>query len=332
MDIKNKTIVAKSLSLIDRMETKHTLNEAVNNVEQHINEATSQNRKKVDRNTIIDILNQQDSKGNGGKFASVTYVNAEQIYQTKRNWRYDDVTNALNSNLDKKEEEWYKKIKDYNSETVKGKLNIDGVIAVQRYNLHWTTQENYAKAYNDYKTKLSDLRMSYGIAINSDGMLGDNHNQRVKSDYGDANFNQTGNLSKDFNMKGSVVKSTCFVVNENGNVLSEIPYSLVKSLKALPKERKPEKEVSSVLSGEMLDAYMKAKSELDSEFSPRNLLFDKILCIAANVNGVSYYYINDAIKSEIKKKSGVYVNSQDMVKLAEEQLGESFDSIQGFEN
>ena len=79
-----------------------------------------------------------------------------------------------------------------------------------------------------------------------------------------------------------------------------------------------------------LDAYMKAKEELDNTFKTQNFVFDKILCISATVNGKSYYYINDKIKSPIASKSDVYVNPSDMVKIAEEQLGETFDAIQGF--
>ena len=84
------------------------------------------------------------------------------------------------------------------------------------------------------------------------------------------------------------------------------------------------------LSGPALDAYMKAKAELDKTFKTQNFVFDKILCISATVNGKSYYYINDMLKSPIASKSDVYVNPSDMVKIAEEQLGETFDAIQGF--
>lgn len=329
MEDKNKIKVANILSLMERTEKHGTYSEAMENKIQHINEAVAKNRVRVTRNEIIDILNQQDEKGNGGKFACITYVKPESIYKTKRNWRSADVTNALNNYQDRGGEDWYQKISGYNQDGVKGNNPISGVIAVQRYILNWTREENYNKAYSEYKDKLSDLRMRNGIAISTDGTLGDNRNQRTKSDYG-VQFNQNGNLSKDFNTAKAKVKSTCYIVDSNGNVTNEIPNDIIKSMKALPSPMKPEKEAAAILSGAALDAYMSAKKELNATFKSQNFLFDRILCISANVNGNSYYYINDALKSPIATKSDVYVNPSDMVKIAEEQLGESFDEIQGF--
>ena len=92
----------------------------------------------------------------------------------------------------------------------------------------------------------------------------------------------------------------------------------------------PEKAVTDVLSGEALEAYVKAKAELDKSFQPKNLLFDRILCIAASVNGDSYYYINDKLLSPIVNKGDVNINQGEMVKIAEEQLGENFDDLMNF--
>lgn len=331
MNTETKVNTAKMLSLIDRMETRGTYNEGMINESMHIDEAMSNNKVQVSRDEIIDILNAQDEKGNGGKFASITYVKPENIYKTKRSWRQKDVTDALNNHAEHSSEDWYQKLNSYNDPTVKGYNPISAVIAVQRYVLNWTRDENYKKAYAEYKAKLSDLRMRNGVAIDSDGMLGDNHNQREKSDYG-PQFNQTGNLSKDFNTAKAKVDSTCYIVDDKGKVVSEIPEKVIESIKTPRSGAKPEREVAKVLSGPALDAYMEAKAELDKTFKTQNFVFDKILCISATVNGKSYYYINDMLKSPITPKSDVYVNPSDMVKIAEEQLGETFDAIQGFSN
>ena len=103
-------------------------------------------------------------------------------------------------------------------------------------------------------------------------------------------------------------------------------------MSAPKKAAKPEKAVAEVLTGEALEAYMRAKKELDEKFRPVNLLFDRMLCIAVSINGVSYYYINDALSSPIVKGSDVNVNPQEMLEIAKDQLGESFDEIQGFAN
>lgn len=331
MNTESKINTAKMLSLIDRMETNGTYNEGMINESMHINEAMATDRVQVTRDEIIDILNAQDEKGNGGKFASITYVKPENIFKTKRSWRQNDVTDALNKHAEHSSKDWYQKLNSYNDPTVKGYNPISAVIAVQRYVLNWTRDENYKKAYADYKTKLSDLRMRNGVAIDRDGMLGDNHNQREKSDYG-PQFNQTGNLSKDFNTANAKVKSTCYMVDDKGKVVSEIPEEVIESIKTPRSDAKPEREVAKVLSGPALDAYMEAKAELNKTFKTQNFVFDKILCISATVNGKSYYYINDMLKSPITPKSDVYVNPSDMVKIAEEQLGETFDAIQGFSN
>ena len=89
----------------------------------------------------------------------------------------------------------------------------------------------------------------------------------------------------------------------------------------------PERYASDNLSPEELQAYYEAKKELDETFSAKNLLFDRILAIVASVNGVNYYYINDAVKHEISKGSGVYVNSQDLTKIAKDALSSAIGDV-----
>lgn len=332
MDNKSKVEVAKMRSLMERMEKPQSYYSAMLNEEKLVSEAISKNRQQVTRDQIIDLLNKADNNPkNNGLFASVTYVNYKEPYKTKRSWRTDDVTNALNASADRGEEDWHKQLTAFNQPNAKGKNPISTVVVTQRYTLHWTSQENYKKKYGEYANALHDLRMKNGVGINSDGMLGNNNNQRQMSDTG-VQFNQTGNLSRDFNMAGSKCKTTVYLVNDTGNIVTELPGDVLKSMTALPSAPKPEKDVAAALSGPVLDAYMQAKAELDKSFRPQNLLFDKILCIAANVDGISYYYINDMLKTPIGKGSDVNVNPQEMLEIAKEQLGESFDAIQGFAN
>lgn len=289
-------------------------------------------RQQVTRDEIIDILNKQDENG-GGTYASFIYVKPQSFYTTRKNWRKDDVSKALANYTEMDNEHWYPHIKKFNNdESIKKMSGIDGIIVTTRYNVHWTTPESYKKAYSDYSEKLHNLRMRNGIGMESNGMLGDNHNQRQESDYG-PQANQTGKLSKDFNLAGMTTKpkSTCYVVDSEGHVKGGIPDDVIKAMNKPYSAPVPEKGVSDVLSGEALEAYMKAKAELDKTFSPRNFLFDRILSIVATVNGTSYYYINDAIKSEIKAKSDIMVNPQDMQKIAIEQLSDSFKEIADYD-
>ena len=293
------------------------------------------NRKQVSRDQIIDILNAtDDSKENSGLFATVTYLTAKAIYKGKRkgSWRSDDVQSALEKHQDKSGEDWYQKLSAFNQPDVKGDNPIYSVVIATRYKIHWHSRKHLGRAYDEYSRKLKDLRMKHGIGLGTDGMLGDNHNQRQQTDYG-PQLNQTNNMSRDFNMAGAETKATAYFCDENGNVVTELPMDVVYSMaakKTYDPYKDVEAEVKKTLSGEVLDAYAKAKSELVKTFRMKNLLFDKMLCIAASVNGQSYYYINDKVSMVVRDK-GAYVNQQDMVKIAEEQLSETFEDLMRFE-
>lgn len=320
------------LTKLIKRSMKTQLNETIDLMKRmNLLEGTSP-RQQVTRDEIIDILNKQDENG-GGTYVSFIYVKPQSFYTTRKNWRKDDVSKALANYTEMDNEHWYPHVKKFNDdENIKKLSGIDGIIVTTRYNVHWTTPESYKKAYSDYSEKLHNLRMRNGIGMESNGMLGDNHNQRQESDYG-PQANQTGKLSKDFNLAGMTTKpkSTCYVVDGEGHVKGGIPDDVIKAMNKPYSAPAPEKGVSDVLSGEALEAYMKAKAELDKTFSPRNFLFDRILSIVATVNGTSYYYINDAIKSEIKAKSDIMVNPQDMQKIAIEQLSDSFKEIADYD-
>ena len=308
-------------ALVDKIFEESSITE-----NKHLTEAVG-SRKQVSRDQMIDILNAQDDDPKSqGKFVSVTYVKPVSVYKTKRNWRSDEVQAALVKYKDRGEEDWHKNLTAFNQADAKGKNPVSTVIVTQRYLLHWSSQERLAKTAADYSEKLHNLRMKNGIGLDSAGMLGDNHNQRQKSDTG-AQFNQTDRLSRDFNMAGSKTKTTAYFCDENGNIITALPSEVLKSMTKQAVYNKPEKAVTDVLNGEALEAYMKAKAELDKMYNPKNLLLDRILCIAASVNGESYYFINDKLMTPISKDGNVNVNQGEMVKIAEDQLGETFNEI-----
>lgn len=335
MDNKNlNEMIGKMRSLMERIERPHTGREALLNEQMHINEATGVS-KEVTRDEIVDILDKQDETGNGGLFATVVYAQSSPVYKTKRkgSWRSDDVNSMLDATRDEfGDSDWHKELSDYNDDSVKSSTPnpIVNVLLVTKYQLHWTTKDNYGKAYGEYKTNLGNLRMKYNIARDSDGMLGDNHNQR--QDLGVAQANQTGNLSKDFNMASSeVLESTLYRVDADGNVVGEIPEAAVKAMSTPYKEPSVEKAVRDVLSDEEIKAYMEAKKELDKKFRGRTLNFDGILAIKAYVKseGISYYYIND--KGALSGKNGFPVDQSKLTEIAEENIGEKHGMITGFE-
>ena len=304
--------------------------ESINNYS--LNEGVGK-RIQVGRDDILDILNKQDDdKNSRGKWATITYVRPVSVYQTKRNWKTTDVQNALDNNRDRAEEDWHKNLSAFNQEGAKGKNPIKYVVIAKRYMLHWQTQDDFNRDSAKYGEALRNLRMKNGIGMESGGYLGDNHNQKEKFDYG-AQQNQTGNLSRDFNMAKADsrrLKKLIFFCDDQGNVITELPEDVLKSMLAPHKGRGVEKAVSDVLSGEALEAYTQAKKELDKEYNPKNFLFNQILCIAASVNGESYYYINDKLETPIGKKSDVYVNQQAMIEIAERILNENFEQLENY--
>ena len=332
--------VGKIHSLMERIGSNMTAYQATLNEEICISEASNKSRIQVTRDEILNILDKADdeqNKTNKGLFASITYVKPADLLKTKRAVDTERLTSVLGKHKDKSDEQWHKDLSMFNASEKSTTPNpISGIITVTRYNLRWQSLKNYASDYEVYKNALSDLRMRNGIAIDTDGMLGDNHNQKQDTDAtGAAKFNITGNLGRDFNMAKKVGndKSTAYIVDINGNVVSEIPDDVMWSIhgKVSPKGG-VESYVKKVLTGDALDDYAKSKAELDATFKARNLLFDRILCICCSVNGISYYYINDNLIANIARKSEVKVNQQDMINIAKEQLGESFDVIRGFAN
>lgn len=294
---------------------------------------SSGGRKQVSRDQILDILNQQDDDPkSGGKWATITYVKPVSVYKTKKSWRAEDVQKALDNNSNRGEEDWHKNLTAFNQEGAKGKNPISFVVVAKRYMLHWHTQEDFGKDSTAYGEALRNLRMKNGIGLESDGYLGDNHNQREKFDYA-AQQNQTGNLSRDFNMAkadSKKLKKLIFFCDDQGNVITELPEDVLNSMLAPYKDRGVEKAVSNVLTGEALEAYAQAKKELDKGYKPTNLLFSQILCIAASVNGESYYYINDKLEAPIAKGGAVNINQQKMINIAEELLDENFRELDNY--
>lgn len=327
LEKESKNKLNEMLSMINRMD-KNTNIKSQELIKESIKNSK---RVQVTRDQILDILDKQD-KNNSGQFASFTYVTPIDPYKAKRKWRYDDVQNALDKHSNLSDKEWYKSLSSYNDPSVNGDNPITSIIAVHKYTLHWTSPKSYASKYQEYKNKLSDLRMRNGVGLQSDGMLGDNNNQRQDMGYGDLQANQTGNLSRDFNMIGSKCKTTWYILDENGSVIDSIPEEIVKSMIAVPSKGElsnVEAAVREALSGneEALQKYSEEKREIEKSFKGRNFLLDKILSIVATSDDIQYYYINDAIATKIRKKSDVNVNTSDFIKIAEEELGEQFNDI-----
>ena len=275
-------------------------------------------------------------------FTSITYVTGAKIAKTRKTIDIPRLSQTLEKHNDKQNNGWYTTLHNYvNNNETSHNLSI---ITVVRRVLRWHTPEQYNQEYSKYSNGLHNLRMRIGAGLDSDGMLGDNKNQRTKIDGIDGlKLNQTNKLSRDINDVHTVnKKSLYYVIDINtGNIISEIPDDVVYSLHSKnekPKTTKIERDVEETINSKNISEeekellrqeYIKEKSELEKEYQGRNLLFDKILCICGSINHQSYYYINDLVINELSKD--IKVNQQQLVEIAKKQLGESFDDIHGFE-
>lgn len=307
------------------------LNERLEKPYGRIVESTGE-RIQVSRDEILDKMNRMASdRSRNGKFVSITYANDAKVYKTKRNWRTDDVSSALSKHSDSQDKEWHQKLTQYNDPSAKGK-NPVAVVVTSRYVFHWQTKEQYDSSVGDFNSKRAELRMGLGYGTNREGYMGDNHNQRQRLDTGEQ-MNQTGNLSIDVNMANSKkTKYRYYYVNADGTVNkdNEMPSDIVDAMKAVPKSYEKGKEYMAYVEKEMLNhtqdeeklkAYGEAMKELkNTVYDNRNLLWSRILTICATVDGQSFYYINDAVGLDFVDPSG-------LVKIAEDQLGETFSEI-----
>jgi hypothetical protein len=328
--------LGKAQSLMERMSKQLTGYQAILNEEKCISEATG-NKREVSRDEIFDIMDAQEDNGNAGKYATLVYVTFADIYKSKRSWRPDDVTKALDSTKEKYgNEEWYQKVSDYNKPETKSSMRnpIACMIKVTRYQMHWQTKDKYKKDYGEYSDKLSNLRLSFGLGLDSDGKQGDNHNQRQEMN--GTTINQTMRPSRDFNMISSKILDTKFYQTDSeGNVIQEIPADIAYSMRTNNAVWKEPKYAKEALSPEQFIAYCTKKKEIDSQYRFQNFVFDGILAIVANANGQSYYYINDQLvvnsyKSTSAKEPSIKVNPQDMVSIAQDAIKQSFNGVDGF--
>lgn len=287
-------------------------------------------KRQVTRNDIFDIMNQMDDdQRNKGRFMTLLYVMPLTIYKTKRNWRKDDVDNALNKYNNYSGSDWYQKLSDYNQDGVKGNNPITSVIIVRRYLIRWYDNKTIKRLSWERSEKQKELNMRNGIGLKTGGTIGDNRNPRSNNDYDVQINDNTGNSSRDFNLKGAKVKTFAYLVDDDGHIVEEIPYDLAGTMmtKKNAGGRNFGKDVMAALSGEALDAYRKAVEELDREYIIHNFVYDKILGMAAGANGEQYYYINDKISAKINDGSDVNVNQGELVKIAEDVLDQSFNEM-----
>lgn len=324
--------IGKFKSLVERMDKPMSGFAAMKNEEKLMMEAVD---RMVGRDDILDVLDAQNDEG-GGTFTTFLYCCPQAIHLTKRkgSWRNDDVKAELEKyRNDYGDQSWFQRLDNFTNDETAKKNEIYGIVTIVKYRVNWTTRKSYQKAYDAYKTKLTDLRLQAGVHQ----AQGDNHNTREKIGGGYV-ANQTGNIAIDLNMANSkVLSSLCLITDENGHIVGEIPQSLMRSMmtpKTKSQPRASEDLMQRVENGEISQeeaeaihrTYLEGKAEIDKEFQGGNFKLDNVLGIKASLDGVSYCYINtEAAVTASKRKDASVVIPSELIDYAQEELKETLE-------
>lgn len=337
MKKENEIQRGKILSMMSRIESPtHSINESLRNERAIINEATAAGRIRLGSGEILDKLNELYIQSKEGKtprpFISMTYVKPVNFVKMKSKWRTEDVTSTLANYSREGNEHWFDTVNDYNNNP-KGKLGFNSIIVTQRYLLNYINKDDLKRKSSEFADKRNNLRMSFGVGLDSNGLLGDNHNQREELSTGEM-FTQRGNLMLDLETTKKKIDATNYVIGADGSVVGVIPNDITKSITNLGSTGSVEKDVREALADnpEKLQEYIDAKQELDRSFKQQTFKFDNILSIVFTVNGQGYYFINNALMVEISKGSGVYVSGDAMMKIAEKALDADEQAVEEYRN
>ena len=313
----------KMFSLIERIE---------NNPYGRLVEAKNK-RVQVSRDEFLDILNQAADGGTpNGQFASITYVKPADVYKTKKSWRQEDMQKALDASSDRSGEQWHKDLTSFQNDEMK-KNPVSQIIVAQRYQFHWTSPSQFKKRQQEFYDATDDNRLRHGLPLKFrdptvshrefDSVSGLSHNETVNTD------GNSGNVSLNFNMAGIKPETHAYLVGDDGHIMCDLPDGVYSAMRMSRSYGGPEKEAVEALKDnpEILASYTAAKKEIDDKFRIQNFKADSILCMAASVNGTSYYFINDNLQTLIAKKSEIRVDPVEWISIASYLLHETFEAI-----
>lgn len=250
-----------------------------------------------------------------GKFATICYVNAVQLYKTKKAVNMDQFGADLDSNQPEGDDPVYNQLRQYHDDDKVKKLPLACVVSVTRYNLNWASEERHNQHYAEFAAKKDEIDKRYGIykepeerrqggfdAVNTFGAsLGTTDNTRNR-----AYIHQ--------NTAKARMKSDLYAVDAEGNITGTVNPAYIKSLRqpktdsavnALRKLEKSEEEIAQ---------YQQEIAALN--FTHRKFLIDKILYIIATIGDDKFVYINESLSRNIDVKSKAVIDTSQFINLA----------------
>lgn len=174
-------------------------------------------RKLVTAEELFDIL----AGMRPGRYATIAYVSSANlsIPQVKRK---NPETNRM-KNFD----DWESFGKELGV-----KDNIAGVVKLTRYTLNWSSADNFAKQYGDYKKGYDEIRQKYGLEASGNR---ESTHQRVQFGKGDDvkvykgdNEDLANNSYTEQNVYGAKVSTGYYLIRNDGSVIKELSNDDVK--------------------------------------------------------------------------------------------------------
>lgn len=174
-------------------------------------------RKLATAEELFDIL----AGMRPGRFATIAYVSSANlnIPQVKRR--------NPESNRMKNFDDWETFGKELGVED-----NIAGVVKLTRYTLNWSSADNFAKQYGDYKKGYDEIRQKYGLEASGNR---ESTHKRVKFGKGDDvkvykgdNEDLTNNSYTEQNVYGAKMSVGYYLIRDDGSLVKELSNEDVK--------------------------------------------------------------------------------------------------------
>jgi hypothetical protein len=306
-----KTDVAKMRSLMERMEKPHTHAQALLSESKMIEEATAPTRQLKSAREIIDILD----KIGVNKFVSFGYVSGAKMDTPIK--RKNPATNKQKSYPD-----W-----EGLAQTTGTEGEISGLVKIASYNIRYNNASSISKKYGKFVDDTNAIRAKYGLPPMAHKTYTTNMNYGnggVKS-YDGENEDLKGNLYSAQDIFNCKVKSKYYPIDTQGHIIGVLEKSQVKNYLA-----KSSSSISGVkqlrdmnTEDAKIQAYIEELGGLN--FKYMSFLFDKILYIAATVDGQKIVYINDNLSCKVE---GIDINPQEFIQIAKDRYAESLQEIE----
>lgn len=297
--------IGKIRSLIDRLEKHHTVLEAIQNERMYLTEGVA--RKLATPNEVFEILNTIGRNA----FVCIGTANGANLELPKVK-RKNPLTNRMKSYDDF---ETFGKAVGYDGE-------IGALVNITSYNFRFYPLEDINKQYSAYKQSANKIRADYGIDPIKDKGDADYRDKMEYGSginvYGGGNKDKEGNFYVAFNSFNVKPKGMTYIVDSEGHITQELtkdqvrpflkknldPYASISGVRALREIGKTEEEIK---------AYVEALQNL--KFQYKNFVGDKILWIAATVNGQKLIYINSNFTLAV---NDININKDDFLQKANE--------------